>query len=330
MSRTRRSSFSLSFNIKNNDHNTDIDLSLSRQQRSYTCFSLNTHDSKASGKTLFSSSLISRSRRAKHGASMFDCANPKAQLPRQSHSLIICPYVSNMRIDRHSSTSLFNPNPRERERGRGREAPDLPTYKRDLELQLHRYCLSSLRLSPSIFDRHTMRLTAVLFLCWTLVVVHGATTKKAIRRNVTTTTSTGRGTTKAPDAKSAYAYLRSVRGKNSCAGGSCPFWERHARSFASLRCYSQQYQECTCLHRMCFSSCMFSRDVCNMEMVGCLRQICTRCMPASASSMCSVYDSMAERVAQALSAFACYPCCPNGAGGGAGNSSSNARVGEEC
>ncbi|UJR09661.1 hypothetical protein I4U23_013895 [Adineta vaga] len=118
-------------------------------------------------------------------------------------------------------------------------------------------------------------------------------------------------TSKAPKRQSAYAYLRSVRGKNSCAGGTCPFWERHGRSFAALRCYSQQYQECVCLHRMCFSSCMFQRDECNKEMAICLKQICPRCMPASSLSMCQVYDSMADKVAQALSVFACYPCCPN-------------------
>lgn len=116
--------------------------------------------------------------------------------------------------------------------------------------------------------------------------------------------------TKAPVRQSAYAYLRSVRGNRSCTTGTCPFWERHGRSFAALRCYSQQYQECACLHRMCFSSCMFTREVCNQEMVSCLRQICPRCMPASSLPMCSIYDSMAERVADALSVFACYPCCP--------------------
>ena len=153
-----------------------------------------------------------------------------------------------------------------------------------------------------------MRLSIVVLFCLAIAVVNSATARTTLRRIVTTA---GRGTTKAPAPKSAYAYLRSVRGKNSCAGGSCPFWERHGRSFAALRCYSQQYQECTCLHRMCFSSCMFSREICNQEMVSCLRQICPRCMPASASAMCSVYDSMAERVAEALSVFACYPCCPN-------------------
>ncbi|CAF1280634.1 unnamed protein product [Adineta steineri] len=112
-------------------------------------------------------------------------------------------------------------------------------------------------------------------------------------------------------AKSAYAYLRSVRGNKSCASGTCPFWEKHGRSFAALRCYQQQYQECTCLHRMCFSSCMFTREVCNKEMVQCLQQICPRCMPANSMSMCKVYDSMAVRVADALSVFSCYACCPN-------------------
>jgi hypothetical protein len=56
---------------------------------------------------------------------------------------------------------------------------------------------------------------------------------------------------------------------------------------------------------------MFTPTICNEEMVSCLKQICPRCMPASASAMCSVYDSMAGQVAAALSAFACYPCCPN-------------------
>jgi hypothetical protein len=45
-------------------------------------------------------------------------------------------------------------------------------------------------------------------------------------------------------------------------------------------------------------------------------------MPASASAMCAVYDSMAGRVAEALAVFACYPCCPN-INGGFLNGSSN-------
>jgi len=141
-----------------------------------------------------------------------------------------------------------------------------------------------------------------------MVVVNSATVRTT-RRTVPTTA--GRGTTKAPTKQSAYAYLRSIRGKKSCASGSCPFWERHGRSFVSLRCYAEQYQECVCLHRMCFSSCMFSRQTCNQEMVSCLKQICPRCMPATQTAMCSVYDSMAGQVAQSLSAFACYPCCPS-------------------
>ncbi len=153
-----------------------------------------------------------------------------------------------------------------------------------------------------------MRISLVLLLCFVIVVVNSTTARTTRRRVVVTE---GRNTTKAPAPKSAYAYLRTVRGKNSCSGGSCPFWERHGRSFAALRCYSQQYQECTCLHRMCYSSCMFTPTICNEEMVSCLKQICPRCMPASASAMCSVYDSMAGQVAAALSAFACYPCCPN-------------------
>jgi hypothetical protein len=118
-------------------------------------------------------------------------------------------------------------------------------------------------------------------------------------------------TTKAPARKSAYAYLRTVRGKNSCASGSCPFWDQHGRSFVSLRCYAEQYKDCTCLHRMCFSSCLFTPQECNAEMVQCLKEICPRCLPASSVGICSVYDSVAVRVTQALATFACYPCCPN-------------------
>jgi len=158
-----------------------------------------------------------------------------------------------------------------------------------------------------------MRVSLVIFFALFIVMVNSATTKTT-RRLVTTK----RGVTQAAKPKSAYAYLRSVRGKTSCASGTCPFWERHGRSFAALRCYSQQYQECTCLHRMCYSSCMFTPEICNQEMVSCLRQICPRCMPASASAMCAIYDSMAERVATALAVFACYPCCPN-INGGANN-----------
>lgn len=147
-------------------------------------------------------------------------------------------------------------------------------------------------------------LVVLITLLFAVVIVHSATTTKK-RSAVTTKTS------KAPVRQSAYTYLRSVRGNRSCKTGTCPFWERHGRSFAALRCYSQQYQECVCLHRMCFSSCLFSRDVCNQEMVLCLRQICPRCLPPSSLPMCAVYDSMAERVADALSVFACYPCCPS-------------------
>ncbi|CAF4229001.1 unnamed protein product [Rotaria magnacalcarata] len=152
-----------------------------------------------------------------------------------------------------------------------------------------------------------MRSSLIILLCLVIVMVNAASTTTTRRR---VANATRPSTTKAPVPKSVYAYLRSVRGKNSCAEGSCPFWKRHGRSFSALRCYAQQYRECTCLHRMCFSSCMFTRQVCNQEMVSCLRQICPRCMPASASAMCAVYDSMAERVAEALSVFACYPCCP--------------------
>jgi hypothetical protein len=136
-----------------------------------------------------------------------------------------------------------------------------------------------------------MRISLVILFCFFIVVVNSATTK-------------------APARKSAYAYLRSVRGKNSCAGGTCPFWERHGRSFVSLRCYAQEYQDCVCLHRMCFSSCLFSRDVCNQEMVSCLQQICPRCLPASSLALCAVSNSMAASVTNALSTFSCYACCP--------------------
>ena len=163
-----------------------------------------------------------------------------------------------------------------------------------------------------------MRLSLVVVLCLLIVVAHSATTKATSRRTAVTTRP---ATSKAPVPKSAYAYLRSIRGKNSCSGGTCPFWERHGRSFAALRCYSREYQDCTCLHRMCFSSCIFTKEVCNQEMVQCLRQICPRCMPASAVAMCSVYDSMAERVAEALSVFSCYQCCPMTMNAPGGNSS---------
>lgn len=137
-----------------------------------------------------------------------------------------------------------------------------------------------------------MRVSLAIFFCLLFAVVHSATTK-------------------APARKSAYAYLRSIRGKSSCANGTCPFWQQHGRSFLSLRCYSEQYQECVCLHRMCFSSCLFDRNTCNNEMVSCLKQICPRCSPASPSPMCGVHDSMAVRVTETLSTFVCYPCCPN-------------------
>lgn len=149
-----------------------------------------------------------------------------------------------------------------------------------------------------------MRFSLVLLICLigVVAIAHSATTAK--RRTLPTTTS------KAVARPSAYAYLRRVRGNRTCNTGSCPLWERHGRSFAALRCYSQEYRDCVCLHRMCYSSCLFTREVCNQEMVSCLRQICPRCMPASALAMCSAYDSMAEKVADALSLFTCYACCP--------------------
>ena len=137
-----------------------------------------------------------------------------------------------------------------------------------------------------------MRISLVLLFCLFIVVINGE-----------------RGITKVSRRKSAYDYLRSVRGTRSCADGSCPFWERHGRSFVSLRCSAREYRECTCLHQMCFRSCIFSREVCNLEMVSCLRQICRRCMPASSQPMCALYDSMAEKVTEALAVFACYSCC---------------------
>jgi len=151
-----------------------------------------------------------------------------------------------------------------------------------------------------------MRISLVILFCLFIVVVNSATTKTT-RRVVA---SAGRGTTKAPARKSAYAYLRTVRGKNSCAGGSCPFWDRHGRSFVSVRCYAKEYQDCVCLHRLCFRSCLFTRQQCNAEMVQCLREICPRCLPASQLAICSVYNSVTTSIAQTLSTFACYACCP--------------------
>lgn len=151
-----------------------------------------------------------------------------------------------------------------------------------------------------------MRLSIVLFASLIIVLINAATL--AAQKP-----STGR---------SAYAYLRRVRGTKSCNGTSCPFWQRHGRSFVSLRCYSQEYQDCTCLHRMCYRSCMFTQQVCDQEMVHCLRQICPRCMPASAAAMCPVYDSMAQSVATALSSFSCYACCPPSSSTGNSSTSS--------
>lgn len=107
-----------------------------------------------------------------------------------------------------------------------------------------------------------------------------------------------------------YDYLRTVRGKASCSAGTCPFWQQHGRSFVSLRCYAEQYKDCTCLHRMCYKSCMFTADVCNAEMVSCLKQICPRCTPASEQAMCKTYDGMIDKVAGSFAKFGCYQCCP--------------------
>lgn len=162
-----------------------------------------------------------------------------------------------------------------------------------------------------------MRTSLVFFFfCLVIVAVHSAAITK-------------RGTSKAPVRQSAYAYLRTVRGKNSCAGGTCPFWQKHGRSFVSLRCYSEQYQECVCLHRMCYRSCLFDRNNCDEEMVSCLQQICRRCLPAaSAATVCPAQEAMASAVLQSLKNFACYSCCTNaGAAGSNRNNSSNTVAG---
>jgi hypothetical protein len=153
-----------------------------------------------------------------------------------------------------------------------------------------------------------MRISLVILFCLFIVVINSATVKTTSRRVVT---SAGRATTKAPVRKSAYAYLRTVRGQNSCAGGSCPYWERHGRSFVTLRCYAEQYKDCVCLHRMCYRSCLFDRKECDAEMGSCLQQICPRCTPASQLAICSAYNSMAAQVANTLSTMSCYSCCPN-------------------
>jgi len=144
-----------------------------------------------------------------------------------------------------------------------------------------------------------MRISLILLFCLIIVVVNSAAPKPPPR-----------ATTKAPARKSAYAYLRTVRGSKSCASGTCPFWERHGRSFVSLRCYAQEYKDCTCLHRMCYSSCLFERSTCDAEMVSCLQQICRRCMPASSTAICSAYDLVATQVVNSLKTFTCYACCP--------------------
>ena len=166
-----------------------------------------------------------------------------------------------------------------------------------------------------------MRLSLVVLSCILIVAVHSAAvpSQQAIRNSGVTA---GRNRTLTGSTNSAYDYLRRVRGKNSCSSGSCPLWERHGRSFVSLRCYKQEYQECTCLHRMCYSSCLFSRDVCNQEMVHCLQQICRRCMPASASAVCAAQDAMAANIANSLSTFSCYSCCAAVAVPAAANTSS--------
>lgn len=153
-----------------------------------------------------------------------------------------------------------------------------------------------------------MRTSLIIFcLCLLVAFVHSAATSKA------------------PVRQSAYNYLRTVRGKRSCASGTCAFWQKHGRSFVSLRCYAEQYEECTCLHRTCYSSCLFDRKTCDEEMVSCLQQICRRCLPAaSAKTMCPAYDTMAERVVQSLKNFACYPCCGNVGSANRNNSNSNA------
>ncbi|CAF5107549.1 unnamed protein product [Rotaria magnacalcarata] len=151
-----------------------------------------------------------------------------------------------------------------------------------------------------------MHISLVLLFCVFIVATNAAATSTTRRVGQVNNV---RLTSKAPVRKTPYDYLRAVRGKSSCASGSCPFWEQHGRSFVSLRCYEQQYKECTCLHRMCFKSCMFKVETCNQEMVSCLRQICPRCMPASELAMCKIYDSTVGQVASSLKKFACYSGC---------------------
>ncbi|CAF2066389.1 unnamed protein product [Rotaria magnacalcarata] len=151
-----------------------------------------------------------------------------------------------------------------------------------------------------------MHISLVLLFCVFIVATNAAATSTTRRVGQVNNV---RLTSKAPVRKTPYDYLRAVRGKSSCASGPCPFWEQHGRSFVSLRCYEQQYKECTCLHRMCFKSCMFKVETCNQEMVSCLRQICPRCMPASELAMCKIYDSTVGQVASSLKKFACYSGC---------------------
>ncbi|CAF4739483.1 unnamed protein product [Rotaria socialis] len=152
-----------------------------------------------------------------------------------------------------------------------------------------------------------MHISLVLLFCVFIVAINAAATNITGRVDQVNAVHL---TPKAAVGKSPYDYLRAVSGKTSCTTGPCPFWERHGRSFVSLRCYEQQYKECTCLHRLCFKSCMFKRETCNQEMASCLRQICPRCLPASQLAICKIYDSTVGQVAKALSKFTCYSSCP--------------------
>lgn len=145
-----------------------------------------------------------------------------------------------------------------------------------------------------------MRLNTIILLCLIIATIHGA--------------SLTRQPTKSSTKTSPFNYLRSVRGTKSCSSKSCPFWEKHGRSFLSLRCYGEQFQDCTCLHRMCFSSCLFSRDVCNAEMAQCIAQICPRCTPAAEIHLCSAQNLLVNQMTQSLNNFACYPCCAGTSG----------------
>ena len=136
-----------------------------------------------------------------------------------------------------------------------------------------------------------MQLNTIIFFCLLIATIHAASLQRQ------------------PTKQSPYDYLRSVRGTKSCSSDSCPFWEKHGRSFVSLRCYAEQYQECTCLHRMCFRSCLYGPAVCNAEMAHCIEQICPRCTSAAEKHLCAAQNPLVGQMLQSLNNFACYPCC---------------------